>query len=186
MGRKKDKEASDKEVIEEHHDGEEMKEVPGEEPHDTTGSEEDPQDVSYGELHEKYLRLYSEFDNFRKRSIKEKADIIKSAGGDVMGSLLPVLDDFERAIASNENVEDLDALKEGFKLIHHKMVMIMEGKGLKAMDSKGKDFDVDHHEAITQMPIEDESQKGKVLEVVEPGYFLNDTVLRYAKVVVGS
>lgn len=181
MSRKKDKE-----VIEDHQDGEEMKEVSGEEQQDEENTGSDSPDISYGELHEKYLRLYSEFDNFRKRTIKEKADIIKGASGDVIGSLLPVLDDFERAIQSNEKVDDPEALKEGFKLIHHKMTNILAAKGLKHMESKDKEFNVDHHEAITQIPVEDEALKGKVIDVAEPGYFLNDTVLRYAKVIVGS
>lgn len=184
MVKKKKKQEED--VIEEHHEGEEMHEIEGEEPHDAEPSIADPEEGSYGELHDKYIRLYSEFDNFRKRTIKEKSDIIKNAGSDVIGSLLPVLDDFERAIASNESVEDLEALKEGFKLIQHKMLNILQSKGLKPMESKGKDFDVDSHEAITQMPVEDSKQKGKVIDVVEPGYYLNDNVLRYAKVVVGS
>lgn len=159
-----------------------MQEAPAE-------ADDQPEQTPEGEgndWQDKYVRLYSEFDNFRKRSIKEKAEIIKGASGDVIGSLLPVLDDFDRAIASNKEADDIDGLKEGFELIHNKLLNILKTKGLQPMESKGKDFDVDHHEAITQMPVEDASQKGKVMEVAEPGYFLNDTVLRYAKVVVGK
>lgn len=140
----------------------------------------------FEELQGKYLLLYSDFDNFRKRSIKEKADIISSASGEVIKDLLSVLDDFERAITNNETVNDPAALKEGFKLIQHKMMNILKGKGLEAIEAKGEVFDADKHEAITQIPVEDETQKGKVVDVVERGYNLKGAVLRYAKVVVGQ
>ena len=139
----------------------------------------------FEELQSKYLLLYSDFDNFRKRSIKEKAEIISAASGEVIKELLGVLDDFERAIANNEQVDDPVALKEGFKLIHHKLLNTLKAKGLEAMDAKGEVFDADKHEAITQTPV-DEDQKGKVVDVIERGYNLKGQVLRYAKVVVGQ
>lgn len=140
----------------------------------------------YEELNTKYLLLYSDFDNFRKRSLKEKVEIINNASGDVIKELLVVLDDFERAIQNNENVQDPDALKEGFKLIHHKMMNILAHKGLESMDAKGEVFDADKHEAITQIPAPTEEDKGKVVDVIERGYNLKGSVLRYAKVVVGQ
>ena len=137
------------------------------------------------ELNDKYLRLYSDFENFRKRTIKEKGDLIMNASEGVVKDMLPVLDDFERAIDNNQTSDDASAIKEGFQLIYNKFNNVLLGKGLKAMESKGETFDIDHHEAITNIPV-DKKQKGKVVDVVEKGYFLNDKVLRYAKVVVGQ
>lgn len=140
----------------------------------------------FAELNNKYIRLYSDFDNFRKRTIKEKADIISTASGDVIKDLLTILDDFDRAIANNDKVEDAATLKEGFKLIHHKLVLALQNKGLEAIDAKGEVFDADKHEAITNVPVEDKEQKGKVIDVVERGYNLRGRALRYAKVIVGQ
>lgn len=135
---------------------------------------------------DKYLRLHAEFDNFRKRSHKEKADLIANASAGMIKEMLPVIDDFDRAIAANESNEDLAAVKEGFGLIQHKMLHILSQKGLTPMDSKGKPFNVDEHEALTQIPAPSEDLKGKVVDVIEKGYLLNDRILRYAKVVVGQ
>lgn len=163
-----------------------------EQDHETNDQQETEQDPvqelekKYNELNDKYLRLYSDFDNFRKRTIKEKGDLISSASGDIMKELVGVLDDFERAIQSNENSEDPEALKEGFHLIYNKFKNILTQKGLKPMESKGELFDIDHHEAVTNIPAQEEEDKGKVMDVIEKGYFLNDKVLRYAKVVVGQ
>jgi molecular chaperone GrpE len=140
----------------------------------------------FNELNDKYLRLYSDFDNFRKRTTKEKADLISNANAGVLKDLLTVLDDFERAIQSNENTEDVNGLKEGFQLIYNKFNGILASKGLKPMDSKGTPFDLDLHEAITNVPVEREEEKGKVIDVVEKGYYLHEKVIRYAKVVVGQ
>lgn len=136
-------------------------------------------------LNDKYLRLYSDFENFRKRTIKEKGDLISNASEGIVKDMLAVLDDFERAIDNNQTSDDADAIKEGFQLIYNKFNGILLSKGLKAMDSKGQTFDIDHHEAITNIP-GDKKMKGKVVDVVEKGYFLNDKVIRYAKVVVGQ
>lgn len=138
------------------------------------------------DLNRKYVLLYSDFDNFRKRSIKEKADIITTASGDVLKDLLETLDDFDRAIANNESVDDPENLKEAFKLIHHKMFNTLKSKGLEAMDAHGEKFDPEIHEAITQIPAKSKKEKGKVVDVIERGYNLKGHVLRYAKVVVGQ
>ena len=139
----------------------------------------------YAELNNKYVRHYSDFDNFRKRTIKEKADIISTANGSLMADLLGTLDDFERAIANNEKVEDVESLREGFKLIYNKYFMTLKNKGLEPMDCKGDVFDADKHEAITNIPA-DAADKGKIVDVIERGYNLRGRALRYAKVVVGQ
>lgn len=134
---------------------------------------------------DKYLRLYAEFDNFRKRTMRERGDLVRSAGRDVMEALLPVLDDFERALAAGEG-QELEQMKEGYLLIGQKMRGILEAKGLQRMEAKEAAFDTDLHEAITQIPAPEPSMVGKVVDVVEPGYKLHDSVLRFAKVVVGN
>ena len=123
------------------------------------------------ELADKYLRLYAEFDNFRKRTMRERADLVRSAGRDLTEAMLPVLDDFERAAAAEQ---DPDQMKEGYQLIGQKMRGILEARGLKRMEAKGAEFDTDLHEAITQIPAPSEDMKGKVVDVVEPGYKLHD------------
>ena len=128
------------------------------------------------EMNDKYLRLYSEYENYRKRTNLEKADLLINGSREMMKAILPVIDDFERALAATED--------EGVKLIYNKMMRILEQKGLKAMEVKGAKFDESLHEAITQIPAPEESQKGLVMDVIEKGYYLNDKVLRYAKVVV--
>ncbi|MCH2215384.1 MAG: nucleotide exchange factor GrpE [Flavobacteriales bacterium] len=159
----------------------------------TSGTEEEVLNAAMTELQEKhdtindkYLRLYSEFENFRRRTAKEKLDLMKNAGSEMVGEILPVVDDFERAISSNENSEDVEALKEGFKLIHNKLLNLLKNQGLKPMDSINQDFDTEYHEAITNIPAPSEDMKGKVIDVAEKGYFFNDKILRYAKVVVGQ
>ncbi|MES2680392.1 MAG: nucleotide exchange factor GrpE [Bacteroidota bacterium] len=138
------------------------------------------------ELNDKYLRLYSDFDNYRKRTMKEKTEIIKSAGEDVFKTILPVIDDFERAIKANESANDSQAIKEGINLIFNKLKNSTQQKGLVAFDSIGQAFDPDIMEAITHIPAADESQKGKVVDEVEKGYKLGDKVIRFAKVIVAQ
>lgn len=134
---------------------------------------------------DKYIRLYSEFENFRKRTAKEKLEMIQTANERLITDLLPVADDFERAEKSLQERNDSNA--EGFMLIHNKFKKVLEQYGLKAMNlEKGAEFSADFHEAITQVPAPEESLKGKIVDVVEKGYFLNDKVIRYAKVVVGN
>lgn len=140
----------------------------------------------YNELNDRFLRLYAEFDNFRRRTNKEKVDIISNANAGILKDMLPVIDDFERAIANNETVEDIEALKEGFGLIYNKFKSMLESKGLKAMQAKGEVFDSEIHEAIANIPAPSENDKGKVIDDVEKGYYLNDKVIRFAKVVVGQ
>ena len=134
---------------------------------------------------EKYLRLYAEFDNFRKRTMRERVDLIRTASQDVIVTMLPLLDDFTRA-KENGN-EDIQVIKEGMALIHTKLESTLSSKGLKLMEVKsGDDFNVDFHEAITNIPAPSPKLKGKVVDVVENGYILGDKVLRYAKVVIGQ
>ena len=135
-----------------------------------------------GELKDKYLRLYSDFDNFRKRTAKEKLEMIHSASEKVIIDILPVLDDMERATANAVEGE----IPEGIQLIFTKLGNTLTSKGLKPMDAKGQVFNADIHEAITQFPAPNEEDKGKVFDVVEKGYFLNDKVIRFAKVVVAN
>jgi molecular chaperone GrpE len=137
-------------------------------------------------LNEKYLRLYSEFDNFRRRTAKEKLELIQNGGSDMIKELLPTVDDFERAIKSNEKVEDAAALKDGFLLIYNKLKKTLESKGLKEMTVVGEAFDSEIHEAITNIPAPTEDMKGKVVDQVEKGYYHNEKVIRFAKVVVGN
>lgn len=138
------------------------------------------------EANDKYLRLVAEFDNFRKRNAKEKMELIKNAGEDVIKSLLDVLDDSERATKQMEASEDLDLIKEGIGLVFTKLKNTLHAKGLKAMDSNGQDFDTELHEAITEIPAPTEELKGKVVDEVIKGYLLNDKIIRHAKVVVGK
>ncbi len=137
-------------------------------------------------LNDKYLRLYSDFENYRRRTAKEKLDTVRHSGSQIFKELLPVLDDFERAITANENDNDIESIKEGFKLIQNKLQHILETNGVKAMDVMEKPFDSTYHEAITNIPAPSNDLKGKVIDVAEKGYFHHDAVLRYAKVIVAQ
>lgn len=152
----------------------------------------DPKDLEITELKkqieeqkEKYLRLFADFDNFKKRNAKERLELIQVAGKDVMLALLPILDDFERAIKAAETATDITTVNEGVNLIFSKMLKALETKGLKPLDSKGTAFNTEFHEAITEIPAPTADLQGKVIDEVERGYFLNDKIIRYAKVVVG-
>jgi molecular chaperone GrpE len=139
------------------------------------------------ELQDRWLRLNAEFDNFRKRNAKERMDLIQFAGENVLKNVLPVVDDMERAIVNNARTEDAAVMKEGFLLIHSKLLNILGAQGVKPMESaKGEAFNVDRHEAITKAPAPSPDLKGRVIDVVENGYTLHDKVVRYAKVVVGE
>lgn len=149
----------------------------------------DPLEVlqeDYKALNDKYLRLYSDFENFRKRTNKERIDLIKNGGEDIFKLLIPIVDDFERARANMETATDVPSVKEGVELIYTKLIKELEAKGLKSMQTKGQVFDPEFHEAITQFPAPTSDLKGKVMDEVEKGYFLNDKVIRFAKVVVGA
>jgi molecular chaperone GrpE len=140
----------------------------------------------YDELNDKYLRLYSEFDNYRKRTAKEKLEMARNAGSQIFKELLPVMDDFDRAVAANETDPDIESIREGFKLIHHKLERILERHGVKAMKVMEEPFDTNWHEAITNIPAPTAELKGRVLDVAEKGYTYHDSILRYAKVIVGQ
>jgi len=138
-------------------------------------------------LNDKYLRLYSEFENFRKRTQKERIELIKTAGADIFTSLLPILDDFERAMLAMQDTKDIEGVKDGVELIYNKLLNTLKQQGLEAMESSvGNSFDSDFHEAITQVPAPSKKLKGKVVDEVEKGYVVKGKVLRYAKVVVGN
>ena len=144
-------------------------------------------EIQIKELNDKYLRLYSEFDNYRKRTQKERIDLIQTGGEDVFKLLLPIIDDFERAQKSMDEKADFETLKEGVDLIYNKLISSLTSKGLKQMPSSvGEKFDSDVQEAITQIPAPSDDMKGKVIDEVEKGYLLKEKVIRYAKVVVGQ
>ncbi|MDE5877447.1 MAG: nucleotide exchange factor GrpE [Muribaculaceae bacterium] len=133
-----------------------------------------------------YMFLMAEFDNFRKRTLREKSDLIKNAGENVLKGLLPIVDDFERGLQAAENSSDSQGVKEGMELIYNKLKKYMEQNGVKEMDPADDTFDTERHEAISVIPVPDESKKGKIIDTVTKGYMLNDKVLRHAKVVVGQ
>lgn len=149
-------------------------------------SREDQLELELAATKDKYLRLYADFDNHRRRTAKEQLESLRNAGGKTILTVLPILDDFERAIHSNENVEDPEVLQTGFTLIYNKLKSILQKEGLKEIDALGTPLDTDLHEAIASIPAPSKDLKGKVVDVTERGYFLNDQVLRHSKVVVGQ
>ncbi len=149
-------------------------------------SEVDKLKAEVASLNDKYVRLYAEFDNYKRRTTKERIELLQTAGKDVIVSMLTVLDDFERAENAMKTATDVGPVKEGVELVHHKLKSLMNNKGLKEMESKGKVFDPELHEAITNIPAPSNNLKGKVIDEVEKGYYLNDKVIRFAKVVVGA
>jgi molecular chaperone GrpE len=138
------------------------------------------------ELNDKFLRLYSEFDNFKKRNNKERLELISTASEKVIVQLLPVIDDFERAINANEKTEDIAAIKSGFELIYNKILGVLKRFDVEEIEAKGLPFDTDFHEAVTNFPTQNEEDKGKVIDVTEKGYKIKDKVIRYSKVVVAN
>ena len=138
------------------------------------------------EAKDKYLRLVAEFDNFRRRNAKERIELVQTAGKEIVQSLLVVLDDTDRAAKQMESSEDLVQIKEGVALVFNKLRVTLQSKGLKKMESINQPFDADLHEAITEIPAPNEEMKGKVIDEIEPGYYLNDKLIRYAKVIVGK
>lgn len=138
------------------------------------------------ELKDQYLRKVAEFDNYRKRTLKEKTELILNGGEKVITSILPILDDFERAEDNISKATDLDALKEGVELIFQKLLKVLEAQGLKKIETHEADFNTDFHEAIAMVPAANEEQKGKVVDCVQTGYTLNDKVIRHAKVAIGQ
>lgn len=138
------------------------------------------------ELNDKYLRLYSEYDNYRKRSSKERLELMKTAGEDILIGFLTIMDDFERAIKSNETAQDIKAVNEGVALIYNKLKNILLQKGVEPLTSVGTEFNADIHEAITNVPAPSADLKGKIIDEVEKGYSMNGKVIRFAKVIVGN
>lgn len=138
------------------------------------------------EANDKYLRLYAEFDNYKRRTSKERIELLQTAGKEVIGDLLSTLDDFDRALRAMELSDSVDSIKEGVVLVSQKLKKTLQQKGLKEMDAINQPFDAEIHEAITKIPAPTDDLKGKVVDEIEKGYYLNDKVLRYAKVVVGS
>ncbi len=137
-------------------------------------------------LQDKYIRLAADFDNYRKRMLKERMELVKTAGEDVLVSFLPILDDVERAMKSIRESQDLEAVKTGVELIYSKLKDFLTQKGIKEIDALNQPFNTDFHEAITQIPVDDQDKKGKVVDVVQKGYTLHDKVVRFPKVVVGE
>lgn len=159
---------------------EEMKEI------DRLAKELAEEKIKVEKEKKEYLFLMAEFDNFRKRTLKEKSDIIKNAAESAMKGLLPIVDDFERGIEANKNSEDPTSIREGMELIYNKLVKYLEQNGVKPIESTGNSFDPELHEAIAMVPVQDETQKSKVIDTPTKGYTINDKVLRHAKVVVGE
>lgn len=144
-------------------------------------------EAKYKETYDQYLRLFSEFDNFRKRNAKERIELIKTAGSEILSAILPVLDDFDRALKTmDSNTADVNALKTGVDMIFQKLLHVLQEKGLQAYNPIGEKFDPELHEAITHIPAQEESQKGNIIDVVEKGYKMHEKVLRYPKVVVAQ
>ena len=151
--------------------------------------EKDPLDVALDEiaqLKDKYLRSVAEFDNYRKRTLKEKAELVLNGSEKAVQAILPIIDDMERALANAEKTSDADVLKEGMKLIYQKTNKVMESLGVKRIDTTDADFDTNFHEAVAMVPGMGDGKKGKVLDCVQTGYTLNDKVIRHAKVAVGQ
>jgi len=151
--------------------------------------EKDPLDAAKDEidiLKDKYLRSVAEFDNYRKRTLKEKAELILNGGEKSISAILPVIDDMERAIANGEKTEDPTVLREGMELIYHKMMKALEGLGVKKIETENADFNTDLHEAVAMVPGMGDDKKGKVIDCMQTGYQLNDKVIRHAKVAVGQ
>jgi molecular chaperone GrpE len=138
------------------------------------------------DLKDKYLRQVAEFDNYRKRTLKERAELILNGGEKTIVALLPVIDDMERAIENGEKTEDTEVLREGMKLIYHKLMKTLENMGVKTIDTENADFNTDLHEAVAMVPGMGDDMKGKVIDCMTTGYMLNDKVIRHAKVAVGQ
>ena len=143
-------------------------------------------DNAVKELQDKYMRLFADFENFRRRTTLEKRDLILSGNKDLLMNILPVFDDFERALSSMEKATDINAVKEGVMLIFNKFRNVLQQSGLKDIDSKGKDFDPELHDALTKIPAPSADLKGKVVDEIQKGYTLHDKIVRHAKVVVGE
>ena len=149
-------------------------------------SEVEELNIQLAEAKDKYLRLFAEFDNFKKRNVKERMDLIRNAGQDAISSMLPVIDDFDRAKKSAEDDSSTETFSEGVMLVYNKLYSVLGNKGLKKMETTGEEFDPELHEAITKIPAPNEEMKGKIIDTIEAGFYLNDKIIRHAKVVVGE
>lgn len=138
------------------------------------------------EANDKYLRLSAEFDNYRKRTAREKLEILRNGGEEIMKGLLPILDDFDRCVLSLETAVDIDAVKEGVLLIQSKLLGFLKSQGLSEIEAAGADLDTSLHDAVTKFPVNDNDKKGKIIDIAQKGYRLNDKVIRFAKVIVGE
>lgn len=168
---------------------EDTAEKKSEETEEENNVEKDPLDQALekiAELNDKFLRKVAEFDNYRKRTIKEKSELILNGGEKTITKILPVIDDMERAIENGKKTDDIDAVREGIDLIYKKFIKILEGEGVERIETKDKDFNTDYHEAIAMVPGLGDDKKGKVVDCVQTGYTLNGKVIRYAKVAVGQ
>lgn len=185
MGKKNKKDIKEsKESVQE-----ELKENVDVEMEDKNESEEtDQTDIGseMTELRDKYLRLYAEFENYKKRTIREKLDMMKTAAQDTLAAILPVLDDFDRAKKVSDDDNSEESFSEGVTLVYHKLYTVLKNKGLEEMQSTGEIFDPEYHEAVTEIPAPSEDMKGKVVDTIEKGYMLKDRIIRHAKVVVGK
>jgi molecular chaperone GrpE len=161
-------------------------EAAGNDGNERSESEVEALKAEANQLRDKYLRLVADFDNFRKRSAKERLELIQTASKDLITALLPVLDDSERAEKQMQTTQDIEAIKEGEKLVFNKLRSTLQSKGLKAMETIGSEFNPEFHEAITEVPAPNPELQGKVIDEVEKGYYLNDKIIRFAKVVVGK
>lgn len=176
-----------------------QEEVPGDTPQDTAGEQQEQakEDVKQedeavkalearvAEVNDKYIRLAAEFDNYRRRTARERLDLISTAGEDIIKGMLPVLDDCERALQVLRESDADKAAIEGTELIYNKLMAYLKGRGLSVIESLGKELDTDYHEAVAQLPVQEKKQKNRIVDVIQQGYKLNDKVIRFAKVVVG-
>lgn len=163
----------------------EMQETPEIETVEATESTDDLQE-KYEQLNDSHLRLMAEFENYRKRTLREKADLLKSAGEKILANILPLVDDFERGLEASKNAVDVDAVREGMVLIYDKFVDFLGQNGVKEIETKEQIFDAEMHDAVTTIPAPSDDLKGKIVDCVQKGYSLNDKVIRYPKVVVGE
>jgi molecular chaperone GrpE len=161
-------------------------ETKGDSSSDTVVSEEMSPEEKLAEMQDKYIRLSAEFDNYRKRTLREKMELVNCAGEEIIVKLIPIMDDFERALKSMESPGDYNALKNGIDLIYNKFMEFLKQNGVTEIESINKDFNVDLHEAVAKIPVQDDAMKGKVVDVVQKGYYLHRKVMRFSKVVVGE
>lgn len=192
MGKKDKKDVQEKSTSEKLRDQQEQQAETAAAQEETLSAEEgqilselDEARHQLSEMRDKYLRLMAEFENYKKRTLKEKVDLMRTAAEDTMSALLPVLDDFDRARKMAEAEDSSEVFSEGVQLVYNKLYNVLKQKGLQPMDTEDSEFDPERHDAITEIPAPTEEQKGKVIDTIEKGYTLNDKIIRYAKVVVG-